>query len=143
MRHFCMHLDTSESSLEMKVPGQSTVESAIHSHRFTHVLHTLLICSHMLCIRYAYVTNTLAYVMHTLLIRYHTLCIRYSYAHIRYAYITHTVVYATHTVINATMTDRRRWLGLKHSKVVRIHIFYRNFHNLLICSIIRCSVTAP
>jgi len=130
MRHFCMHLDTSESSLEKKVLGQSTVESAIRNHRFTHVMHTLLICSHMLCTRYAYVTNTLAYVMHTLLIRYHTLCIHYSYA--------------THTVINATMRDRRRWLVLKHSKVVRIHnYFFRNVHTLLIRSIIRCSVTAP
>jgi len=67
---------------------------AIHSHKFTQVMHTLFIRSLTLCIRYsyariryAYVNHTLAYVMHTLLIRSHTLCIRYSYA---------------------TMTDRRQ-----------------------------------
>jgi len=60
-------------------------------------MHTLLIRSRTLCIRYpyariryAYVTYTLTYVMHTLPIRSHTLCIRYSYARIRYAYVTHT-----------------------------------------------------
>jgi len=56
---------------------------AIHSHKFT-------------------------YDMHTSLIRSRTLCIRYSYARIHYTYVTHTLVYATHKVINATMTDRRR-----------------------------------
>jgi len=83
-RQFCMHLDTSGSSLEMKVLGQFTVESrAIHSHKFTHVMHTLLIRSRKLCvrysyarIRYAYVTHTLEYVMHTLLIRLYTQRIR-------------------------------------------------------------------
>ena len=57
-----MHLDTSESSLEIKVLGQSTVENRC----------------------YLYVV--IAYVMHTLLIRSHTLCTRYLYAGIRYAY---------------------------------------------------------
>jgi len=75
---------------------------AMHSHKFTHVRHTLLIRSRTLCIRYsyarvryAYVTHTLAYVMHTLLIRSHTLCIRYSYARIRYAYVSHTLLWWT------------------------------------------------
>jgi len=54
--------------------------SAIHSHRFTHVMHTLLIRSHTVCIgysyarvRYAYVTQTLAYVINRLFIRLNTL----------------------------------------------------------------------
>jgi len=83
-KHVCMHLDTTESCLEMywnspQRKGGST--------------HTLLMYSHIL---------------HTLLIRSHTLCIRYSYARVRYSYATHTLTYATHTVVNATLTDRRR-----------------------------------
>ena len=63
---------------------------AIHSHKLTHVMHTLLIRPRTLRMRYSYAH------------------IRYSYAHMRYVYVTHTRVYTTHTVMSATMTNRRR-----------------------------------
>ena len=99
---FCMHLDTLESSLKIKVLGQS------HSGK-----SVLFICSHMLCP--LVFTHTLAYVMHTLLVSSHTLCIRYSYARIRYsyasiryAYVTHTLAYVMHTLLIRLNTQRIR-----------------------------------
>jgi len=100
-RHFCIHFDTTESSLEMKVLEQSIVERRCYSHvthRFTNIMHTLLIRPHTWCIQ-MYVTHTLVYVMHTLLIRSHTLCIRYSYAQLRYAYVSHTLAFVTHALL--------------------------------------------
>jgi len=49
---FCMRLDTWDPSLKMKELGQWKVV-AIHSHKFTHVMHTLLKRSRTLCIRYS------------------------------------------------------------------------------------------
>jgi len=126
-------------------------------------MHTLLICSHTLCIRYSYarlryahVTHAFAYVMHTLLIRSLTLYIRYSCARIRYAYVTHMLAYVMHTLLMrshtlcirysyATMTDRRRY-----SRLTLKSCAYKYFcpncsyatHTFYMC-IIRCSVTAP
>ena len=65
--HFCRHLDTSESSLEMKVLEQSTVERrcylyVTHSCRFTYITHMLLICLHKLCIFTLLISS---HVMHT------------------------------------------------------------------------------
>jgi len=105
-------------------------------------MHTLLIRSHTLLIRYAYGDKrytdgdlccyTLTYVGK-----------RYSYAThtllIRRLYVTRTLLYATHTFV----TDRRRKRGHQHSTVVRMSSFFRNFHTQLIRSFIRCSVTAP
>ena len=65
--HFCRHLDTSGSSLEMKVLGQSTVEERCSSHvtrRVTYIMHTLLVRLHTM------INNTLtgrpkvSYVIH-------------------------------------------------------------------------------
>ena len=91
-----------------------------------------------------------------LLIRYsgfigsHALCIRslLFYAGVRYVnvtntltFVTHTLALAMHTVINATLTDRRRLLGFKHAKVVRISILFPNFSYTIhfIRSIKRCT----
>ena len=59
-KHFGRHLDTTKSSLEMKVLKQSTVDRQSYSY-FTHRFmvytrirkHTLLISLHTLLIRYA------------------------------------------------------------------------------------------
>ena len=72
--HFCKHLDTSESSLEIKVLQQFTVDGG--------VTHILLIGSQTLCIRYSYARIQYAYVIHTL------------------AYSTPSVTNATLTVTN-------------------------------------------
>ena len=48
---FCSHLETPESSMEIKVLEQSTVERLYYpyvTHRFTYVMHTLPIHSHTL-----------------------------------------------------------------------------------------------
>jgi len=103
---FCIHPDTSESSLELKVLRQSTVESRCCWRSQVHTCNThLLIRSRTLCIRYSYarirfacVTHTLAYVLHEFLIRSHTCCMRYSYARIRFACVTHTLAYVLHAL---------------------------------------------
>ena len=99
--YFCRHLDNTESSLEMKVMKQSSVKRRC----------------------YLYVTHKFTYIMHTLVIRSHTLRLLYSNACTRFTYVTRTLAYATHTVINATLTvvDSS---GFKHSNVVRICIFF-------------------
>jgi len=62
-----MHLDSPESSLEMTELEHSTVESqCFHSYKFTHSMHTFLIRSRTLCIRYLYARIRYAYVTHTL-----------------------------------------------------------------------------
>ena len=70
------------------------------------------ICYAYACIRYANVMYILS----------HTLFILYSY-------VTHTLAYATQPMIKALLTDCRRQLVFKHSKVVPnfsyvIHAFY-------------------
>ena len=122
-----MHLDTSESSLKMKVPGTWTVHSG-------NSVIFIVILSHMLCtlypyahVRYAYVTHTLAYVRHTLFIRSHTLWIRYSYAGIRYAYVTHTLTYVMHMLLIRYHDGLSSIARVKNSKVVRIGSFFPKF----------------
>ena len=116
--HYFRHLDTSESSLEIKVLEQFTVERRCYSHvthRLKCVMCMSLIRLHMLCIRYSYLT----------------LCIFYSYTCIRYAY-----GYTTYT-------DRLSSIArFEHSKAVCISSFFWIFHTQFICSIIRCSVSA-
>jgi len=93
---FCMHLKLTPRSLVWKKRYWDTSQRkvvAFHSHKFTHVMHTLLI-------------------------RSRTLRIRYSYARICYAYVTHTLTYVIHALLIRLYTQRIRWYTLQWLTVV-------------------------